>query len=428
MKKVIFKFCLQVPKEMSQCNESQPPNISGKPPSNTNNNGHHPIKSSNVRNGTPGPLDLTIHKSDGEAGDMCEDEKENRRSIDNQSVETEDIVCAPSIPLLLSTSSTCSSPSPSPAPVSPCSNSSQKREGQSNSSSPRSGTSPPAKLRRPHNGMKTKEVEMKRRRLDSGPLSLSGIPNVGFDVPNLFLAAVAAQQDLKNDLSSYPPELLLPHLAASVSPRLAAAKNIKLPPGLSSVPPALQSLLSRGGADLLNPASLLPMLNPELAMRISAELPTISSTPPLVKPGVSKCQECNIVFCKLENYLAHKKHYCSARQSAVEASLKDETQLPTPQLKPSPSPPSPTSSLSPKPTTPHLQVMCNACGVKFLSYDSLLTHQTYYCNKKPLIPPSSSSALQDATDKSNRKSPKFKVSLNLPSFHSYLLSFIDCLQ
>jgi len=33
----------------------------------------------------------------------------------------------------------------------------------------------------------------------------------------------------------------------------------------------------------------------------------------LVKSGVSKCQECNIVFCKHENYVAHKKHYCSAR-------------------------------------------------------------------------------------------------------------------
>ncbi|XP_026689183.1 zinc finger protein ush [Diaphorina citri] len=386
----------QAPKEVSPNSEPQATNMSSKPSS---NNGHHPIKSSNMRNGTPGPLDLTTHRSGVEAGDMCEDEKENRRSVENHSVETEDIVCAPSIPLLLSTSSTCSSPSP--APISPCSNSSQKREGQSNSSSPRSGTSPPAKLRRPYNHMKMKEVEVKRRRMDSGSLSQPGFAPVGFDVPNLFLAAVAAQQDLKSDLP-FPPELL-PHLAASVSPRLSLPKNAKLPPGLL---PGLQNLLPRGGAEIVNPATLLPMLNPELALRISAgELPNVSQTPPLVvKQGVSKCQECNIVFCKLENYLAHKKHYCSARQSA-ESSVKEESQPPTSQMKPSPSPPSPATSVSPKPTTPHLQFICTACGVKFMSYDSLTAHQTYYCNKKPIVPSSSS---QDGSDKSNRKSPKFK--------------------
>uniref|UniRef100_A0A8D8YV06 Zinc finger protein ush n=1 Tax=Cacopsylla melanoneura TaxID=428564 RepID=A0A8D8YV06_9HEMI len=392
----------QTQKEVVQNNEPQPTNISNKPSS---NNGHHLIKSSNMRNGTPGPLDLTTHRPDVESGDMCEDEKENRRSVDNQSVETEDIVCAPSIPLLLSTSSTCSSPSPSPAPISPCSNSSQRREGQSNSSSPRSGASPPARLRRPHNGMKAKDMDVKRRRIDSNSISQPGFSPVGFDVPNLFLAAVAAQHDLKSDLP-FPPELL-PHLAASVSPRLNVPKNAKLPPGL--LPAGLQGLLPRGGADI-NPASLLPMLNPEL-LRISAELPTASLASPLVvKQGVSKCQECNIVFCKLENYLAHKKHYCSARQNS-EASAKEEIQPPTPQLKTSPSPPSPTTSVSPKPTTPLLQFICNACGVKFMTYDSLSAHQTYYCNKKPIVSSASSVTSQDGSEKSNRKSPKFKQEL-----------------
>ncbi|KAL1457983.1 hypothetical protein WDU94_008160 [Cyamophila willieti] len=387
----------QTQKEISQNNEPQATNISSK---SSSNSVHHPIKSSNIRNGTPGPLDLTTHRPEAESGDMCEDEKENRRSVDNHSVETEDIVCAPSIPLLLSTSSTCSSPSPSPAPISPCSNSSQRREGQSNSSSPRSGASPPARLRRPHNGMKAKDMDVKRRRIDSNSISQSGFSPVGFDVPNLFLAAVAAQHDLKNDLP-FPPELL-PHLAASVSPRLNVSKNAKLPPGLlPGVPAALQNL---------NPA-LLPMLNPELALRISAELPTASPAPSLVvKQGVSKCQECNIVFCKLENYLAHKKHYCSARQNA-EASVKEEIQPPNPQLKPSPSPPSPTTSVSPKPTTPLLQFICNACGVKFMSYESLTAHQTYYCNKKPIVSSSSSVTSQDGSEKSNRKSPKFKQEL-----------------
>lgn len=74
------------------------------------------------------------------------------------------------------------------------------------------------------------------------------------------------------------------------------------------IPPALHPLLLRPGS-----LSLLP---PELQLRLSSgELPAIPATAPqvLVKQGVSKCKECNIVFCKYENYVIHKKHYCSAR-------------------------------------------------------------------------------------------------------------------
>lgn len=92
-----------------------------------------------------------------------------------------------------------------------------------------------------------------------------------------------------------------------------------------------------------------------------------------VKQGVSKCKECNIVFCKYENYLAHKKHYCSARN------LDDKDGG-----KPSP-PPSPVpSNLTPGTAPPlaYQQLICAACGIKFTSLDNLSAHQMYYCPKR----------------------------------------------
>lgn len=99
-----------------------------------------------------------------------------------------------------------------------------------------------------------------------------------------------------------------------------------------------------------------------------------------VKQGVSKCKECNIVFCKYENYLAHKKHYCSARNLDETADGK---------AKPSP----PTSPLANNISgnaqgTPlaYQQLICAACGIKFTSLDNLSAHQMYYCPKRIEIP------------------------------------------
>lgn len=100
-----------------------------------------------------------------------------------------------------------------------------------------------------------------------------------------------------------------------------------------------------------------------------------------VKQGVSKCKECNIVFCKYENYLAHKKHYCSARN------LDETTDGKT---KPSP-PPSPLANNSSGNTSgsahgAYQQLICAACGIKFTSLDNLQAHQMYYCPKRIEIP------------------------------------------
>lgn len=110
-----------------------------------------------------------------------------------------------------------------------------------------------------------------------------------------------------------------------------------------------------------------------------------------VKQGVSKCKECNIVFCKYENYLAHKKHYCSARN------LDDKDGAPKVSPPPSSSPiigtnstnsGSGSSTIVQAPPTPHAyqQLICAACGIKFTSLDNLSAHQMYYCPKRIDIP------------------------------------------
>ncbi|KAF2880759.1 hypothetical protein ILUMI_25410 [Ignelater luminosus] len=132
------------------------------------------------------------------------------------------------------------------------------------------------------------------------------------------------------------------------------------------IPASLHPLLRAGP---------LPLLPPELQIRLAAgELPTIPPpTAPqvLVKQGVSKCKECNIVFCKHENYIVHKKHYCSARLQDDEIS------------KNSGSPPvSPGSAGTTSPAGQYQQLICLACGIKFTSLDNLNAHQAYYCLKR----------------------------------------------
>jgi zinc finger protein ZFPM1 len=100
--------------------------------------------------------------------------------------------------------------------------------------------------------------------------------------------------------------------------------------------------------------------------------PAISSSLPpqiFVKQGVSKCKECNIVFCKYENYLAHKKHYCSARNVDDPEATKT-------------SPPVSPQSKSPSGALSYQQLICAACGIKFTSLDNLSAHQMYYCPKR----------------------------------------------
>lgn len=131
-----------------------------------------------------------------------------------------------------------------------------------------------------------------------------------------------------------------------------------------AVPAALHPILMRAA----------PLISPEMALRLAADL-QVQSPQVLVKQGVSKCKECNIVFCKLENYVAHKKHYCQAR-------LQNEDGGDAASRSPPTSPANGNGSASPGAAPHYQQLICMACGIKFTSMDNLSAHQTYYCLKR----------------------------------------------
>ncbi|XP_011496489.1 PREDICTED: zinc finger protein ush [Ceratosolen solmsi marchali] len=144
-------------------------------------------------------------------------------------------------------------------------------------------------------------------------------------------------------------------------------KENRVSPLSSSLPPPPGSPRSRGSASprtrslptIQAPERIPPTPPTELALRL-AELPPPPVPGVLVKQGVSRCKECNIVFCRHENFVAHKKHYCQARESSVT------------------SPPPPGT-----PSPPLVQLICAACGIKFASMDNLVAHQAFYCPKRP---------------------------------------------
>ncbi|XP_001605264.2 zinc finger protein ush isoform X2 [Nasonia vitripennis] len=144
-------------------------------------------------------------------------------------------------------------------------------------------------------------------------------------------------------------------------------KENRVSPLPSSLPPPPSSPRSRGSASPRTrslptaqaPDRIPPTPPTELALRL-AELPPPPVPGVLVKQGVSRCKECNIVFCRHENFVAHKKHYCQARETSVTS--------PPPAGTPSP---------------PLVQLICAACGIKFASMDNLVAHQAFYCPKRP---------------------------------------------
>lgn len=99
---------------------------------------------------------------------------------------------------------------------------------------------------------------------------------------------------------------------------------------------------------------------------------TSSSSPQIyVKQGSWKCKECNIVFCKYENYHAHKQHYCSARNQDSELDGKSASLSPI-------MPQNPAENAQ---VGSYQQLICAACGIKYASLENLKAHQKHYCGK-----------------------------------------------
>ncbi|XP_051164610.1 zinc finger protein ush isoform X1 [Leptopilina boulardi] len=144
-------------------------------------------------------------------------------------------------------------------------------------------------------------------------------------------------------------------------------KENRVSPAPTSLPPPPGSPRSRGSGSPRsrtistnqNTNAVVSTPTTELALRLT-DLPPPPAPGVLVKQGVSRCKECNIVFCRHENFVAHKKHYCQARESTIS------------------SPPPPGT-----PSPPLVQLICAACGIKFASMDNLAAHQAFYCPKRP---------------------------------------------
>lgn len=189
------------------------------------------------------------------------------------------------------------------------------------------------------------------------------------------------EHEKENRIRSATPEQIVcaPSLPASPatpspSPRRSSSPGGENSPkrrkrdsrGPTPKPPGVPSPPDQKFGPQIAPA----MLPPALALRLT-DLPGSASPQVLVKQGVSKCKECNIVFCKYENYRIHKQHYCSAGAGEERAS---------------PAPP------EPGPPPQYRQLICLACGIKFSSLDNLATHQSYYCLKRETRSPRGSSA------------------------------------
>lgn len=243
--------------------------------------------------------------------DIIMEGKENM-SVGSESITPEQIVCAPSLP---------GSPPLTPSP---------KRR----SHSPRGGS------------------------ISLSPNSLSSIHQQVMLRP--MLPAELALRLAEPSLHSLPSHQILTKHGVELALRLSSvSSNNEISP--QQTPPLLNILSNSGNTtpqqnSIKNPVSNLP---PQI----------------FVKQGVSKCKECNIVFCKYENYLAHKKHYCSARN--LDENDSGKTSPPN-----SPPPTSPSGGA----TLAYQQLICAACGIKFTSLDNLSAHQMYYCPKRVEIP------------------------------------------
>lgn len=163
---------------------------------------------------------------------------------------------------------------------------------------------------------------------------------------------------------------------------------------------------------LPHPSILVPPTS-FISMPLAVSPPSACGAPlsPSSKPnGISKCADCNIVFYKHDNYLIHKKHYCSAkrRMSIQSGSTIESTPLavetdskpqPVTQHPPSPSPlqsppikvkkePEKEFVVSPKQSevshSKHsgevkYKFYCVPCRIKFSNSSILEAHKEYYC-------------------------------------------------
>nr|XP_040239387.2 zinc finger protein ush isoform X3 [Anopheles coluzzii] len=304
--------------------------------------------------------------------------KENL-SVSGDSLTPEQIVCAPSLP---------GSPPLTPSP---------KRR----SNSPRGGGGGGGGVPPPVSNATTAAAVAAA----AHAAAAVGQHGLGGPVGGLSLSPLTLQQ-----------QLMRPLLPADIALRLSAVGD----PGVNlnlNILPNTHPLLTKQSVELalrLSSSAGVPvgdggLAKPQISPLLNSISPTGSvggggpaaavlaaaaQTPQIfVKQGDSKCKECNIVFCKYENYLAHKKHYCSARNQ--DGGGDGELPKVSPPISPQAmggggggggaggggvsSGGSPAIGVG---AVAYQQLICAACGIKFTSLDNLSAHQMYYCPKR----------------------------------------------
>lgn len=356
------------------------------------------------------PLDLRLKRvavksSPRHDGTDGEEEKENRRS-DGNITDAEDIVCAPSIPCMIM--------SPSSSPTSAGNKTPQQRPG--------SGA-------QPINGVIQKFESSPETSADhkNGKFSMSNLLHVSNRLENMKRESASPASDVPVQVVQPQPAMLVHRYNP-----IHKSRNVGPPSAPGTLPPTVQ----RPNVDLLTPTTVLPYFTSDMTLRLTPN-PAIDTLVPAhqfyLKQGPSKCESCNIVFCKYENFLAHKKHYCASRPTPppLQPNDVDDADKSSPEGSPGSrplmiaSPQSSKDSVSPTPLLkpPMIQFICSTCGVKFSSFDNLTTHQSFYCPNRmtagqdpPIVPV--------VTEKLLSKCPKCKVS----STHGCLLFSVFSLK
>jgi len=200
---------------------------------------------------------------------------------------------------------------------------------------------------------------------------------------------LTCRTDVKRDSASPTTAAVSPASAISFPRQFAAAPSIDSLDALSL---------------FLPPTARLP---PNSSLPLPAVRPPMSSP-----PSVSHCAECNIVFYKHANYLAHKAHYCAGRRAAPSSGAQDQagagaaaagksaTALKTDEVvrgstllddgrRRSPDPHELVATLDDSGTT--IQFYCIPCKIKFSSLDTLRAHKQFYCPARFDAPSTSSS-------------------------------------
>ena len=177
---------------------------------------------------------------------------------------------------------------------------------------------------------------------------------------------------------------------------------------------------------LAAPGSPEQKLGPEIEAQLNfLKVKQMEFLKQAAEQSVNRCNECNINFSKYQNYLAHKKYYCSGlKQGQAADSDEDSTHQQSQAAKPKTLSPSaaPSSSSSsppfssaspastnktifsreffqkslleapklppglllapgalPPPPQPSSHFVCQGCGIKFKSISNLQAHQSRYC-------------------------------------------------